>query len=236
MSFPGPYPPRSRAGVPSRPSRPGRGRRRHSGDGTSPPDRGKAQRRSRSRKKRRDQVMHTPTAIRGRSRGACERMGDVSAEPRWLTSVFVGLARMRRSAPSEPRLAPRSRPTVSGRTMARPRARSPKPREPSFRRRRLLDLRGCRNHRRPHPSGFAEPRPSRLHPGPRRGHALTDRDRVDDVPGQASTSSATLRQPTSSVNAHPSRATPMQARRAAAIPPSSGSPARARSYGSRSGG
>ena len=44
----------------------------------------------------------------------------------------------------------------------------------------------------PHPSGFAEPRPSRLRPLHRRGHALTDRDRVDDVPGPASTSDATI--------------------------------------------
>ena len=41
-------------------------------------------------------------------------------------------------------------------------------------------------------AGAAEPRPSRLHPLHRRGHALTDRDRVDDVPRQTSTSAATI--------------------------------------------
>ena len=41
-------------------------------------------------------------------------------------------------------------------------------------------------------AAFAEPRPSLLHPGPRRGHTSTDRDRVDDVPGQTSTSAATI--------------------------------------------
>ncbi len=34
-------------------------------------------------------------------------------------------------------------------------------------------------------------RPLRLHPGLRRGQTLTDRDHVDDVPGQASTSAVT---------------------------------------------
>src|SRR5688500_19687104 len=43
-----------------------------------------------------------------------------------------------------------------------------------------------------HPIGFAQRAHPALHPGPRRGHTSTDRDRVDDVPGRTSTSAATI--------------------------------------------